>query len=73
MPTGLCILCLSNCKRLPIWLEKGETARRVRQRIGVVLDYAHGKGWRPTEAPMQALNQLMGGLKQPKGQNVVRL
>lgn len=54
---------------LPIWLEKGETARRVRQRIGVVLDYAHGKGWRPTEAPMRALNQLMGGIKQPKGQN----
>ena len=54
---------------LPIWLTKGETARRVRQRIGVVLDYAHGKGWRPTEAPMRALNQLMGGIKQPNGQN----
>lgn len=54
---------------LPIWLAKGETARRVRQRIGVVLDYAHGKGWRTTEAPMRALNQLMGGLKQPKGGN----
>lgn len=54
---------------LPIWLTKSETARRVRQRIGVVLDYAHGKGWRATEAPMRALNQLMGGIKQPKGQN----
>jgi integrase len=54
---------------LPIWLSKGETARRVRQRIGVVLDFAHGKGWRKTEAPMRALNQLMGGLKQPKGGN----
>jgi len=54
---------------LPIWLSKGETARRVRQRIGVVLDYAHGKGWRDTEAPMRALNQLMGGIKQPKGGN----
>jgi integrase len=29
-----------------IWLVKPETARRVRQRIGTVLDYAHGKGWR---------------------------
>lgn len=29
-----------------IWLTKPETARRVRQRIGRVLDYAHGKGWR---------------------------
>jgi len=54
---------------LPIWLSKSETARRVKQRIGVVLDYAHGKGWRKAEAPMRALNQLMGGIKQPKGTN----
>lgn len=53
----------------PIWLSKSETARRVRQRVGVVLDYAHGKGWRTTEAPMRALSQLMGGIKQPKGTN----
>jgi len=54
---------------LPIWLSKGETARRVKQRIGAVLDYAHGKGWRETEAPIRALNQLMGGIKQAKGGN----
>lgn len=54
---------------MPIWLTKGETARRVRQRIGVVLDYAHGKGWRPAESPMRALNQLMSGIKQPKAGN----
>lgn len=54
---------------VPIWLTKGETARRVRQRIGVVLDYAHGKGWRSSEAPMRALSQLMGGIKQAKGTN----
>jgi integrase len=53
----------------PIWLTKGETARRVRQRIAAVLDYAHGKGWRESEAPMRALNQLIGGLKQPRGGN----
>lgn len=53
----------------PIWLSKGETARRVRQRIGAVLDYAHGNGWRETEAPMRALNQLLGGLKQPRSGN----
>jgi integrase len=53
----------------PIWLTKAETARRVRQRIGVVLDYAHGRGWRENEAPMRALQQLMGGLKQPRGSN----
>lgn len=54
---------------LPIWLTKGETARRVKQRIGVVLDYAHAKGWRSAEAPMRAVNQLMRGVKQPKGGN----
>lgn len=54
---------------VPIWLSKGETARRVRQRIGVVLDYAHGKGWRDAEAPMRAVNQLLGGIKQPRGGN----
>lgn len=54
---------------LPIWLTKGETARRVKQRIGVVLDYAHGQGWRSTEAPMRALNQLLRGIKQPRSGN----
>lgn len=53
----------------PIWLSKGETARRVRQRIAAVLDYAHGKGWRETEAPMRAVNQLLGGIRQPRGGN----
>jgi integrase len=53
----------------PIWLTKSETARRVRQRVGVVLDYAHGRGWRDTEAPMRALHQLMGGIRQPKASN----
>jgi integrase len=51
----------------PIWLSKGETARRVRQRIGAVLDYAHGRGWREAEAPMRAVQQLLGGIKQPRG------
>ncbi|PJG48329.1 hypothetical protein CAF53_08810 [Sphingobium sp. LB126] len=39
----------------PIWLKKPETARRVRQRIGAVLDFAHVHGWRPTEAPMRSI------------------
>jgi integrase len=54
---------------LPIWLTKGETARRVKQRIGVVLDYSHAKEWRSTEAPMRAVNQLMRAIKQPKKGN----
>jgi integrase len=53
----------------PIWLDKPETARRVRQRIAAVLDYAHGKGWRESEAPLRAVSQLLGGLKQRAGGN----
>jgi integrase len=42
----------------PIWLEKPETARRVRQRIGTVMKWAVANGWRvdnPAEAISQAL------------------
>ena len=41
-----------------IWLTKPETARRVRQRIGTVLDYAHGKGWREPFV-MSAVNKAL--------------
>jgi integrase len=47
-----------------IWLEKPETARRVRQRIGAVLDWAYSKGYRETEAPMRSLSK--GLPRQPK-------
>ena len=49
---------------MPIWLDKPETARRVRQRIGVVLDWAYAKGFRETEAPMRSLSR--GLPRQPK-------
>lgn len=42
-----------------IWLTKPETARRVRQRIGTVLDYAHGKGWRSHSFGMAAVNKSL--------------
>ena len=35
----------------PIWLEIPETARRLLQRIGAVLDFAHIKGWRADPLP----------------------
>jgi integrase len=49
---------------LPFWLEKPETARRVKQRIGAVLDWAHAKGFRPTEAPTRSIAR--GLPRQPK-------
>lgn len=54
---------------LPIWQSKGETARRVRQRIGTVLDYSKAMGWRHAEAPMRAVNTVLKGIKQPKPEN----
>lgn len=39
----------------PIWLRLPETARRVRQRILAVLNWAHGQGYRPVEAPARAV------------------
>ncbi|WP_308222978.1 Arm DNA-binding domain-containing protein [Sphingomonas sp. J344] len=48
----------------PIWLSKPETARRVRQRIATVLDWACAKGFRRTEAPMRSIAK--GLPRQPK-------
>lgn len=47
-----------------IWLEKPETARRVRQRVGAVLDWAFSKGYRTTEAPMRSITK--GLPRQPR-------
>jgi integrase len=40
---------------LPIWLETPETARRVKQRIGVVLDWAKAAGHRVGENPVHGV------------------
>lgn len=48
----------------PIWLAKPETARRVRQRIGAVLDWSYAKGYRASEAPMRSLSR--GLPRQPR-------
>lgn len=51
----------------PIWLRIPETARRILQRIGTVLDYAHLQGWCPHEA---ALRSVPKGLpRQPTREN----
>lgn len=51
----------------PIWLAKPETARRVRQRIGTVLDWSYARGFRATEAPTRSLSK--GLPRQPKKDN----
>lgn len=49
---------------LPIWLEKPETARRVRQRIGAVMDWAFASGFRSTELTTRLVSK--GLPRQPK-------
>lgn len=51
----------------PIWLAKPEQARKVRQRIGIVLNFAKSKRWRDTEAPTKTVT--MGLPKRPAGKN----
>lgn len=51
----------------PIWMTKPDMARKVRQRIIKVLNFAHGRGWRPAEAPTRAIST--GLLRQPAGEN----
>ena len=48
----------------PIWLAKPETARRLRQRIGTVLDWARAAGHRDGENPIVGVSQ--GLPKQPE-------
>lgn len=46
---------------MPIWTEKAETARRVRQRIGAVMKWAIAQGWRkdnPAENISKALPKV---------------
>lgn len=47
----------------PIWLTKPETARRVRQRIGTVMDWAKASGFRDAENPVEGA--VRGLPKQP--------
>lgn len=49
----------------PLWLEKHETGRRVRQRLAAVLDYAFSQGWRPAETPMRAISRGLPKRAQP--------
>ncbi|MBX3593783.1 site-specific integrase [Sphingomonas sp.] len=41
----------------PIWLSIPETARRILQRIGTVLDYSHIEGWCPHEAALRSVTK----------------
>ncbi|MCH2495419.1 MAG: tyrosine-type recombinase/integrase [Erythrobacter sp.] len=65
MPTGSITAADIIAVLTPIWQEIPETARQVRNRICAVLDYAHAKGWRSTEAPT-ANSSLKAGRGLPR-------
>ena len=43
----------------PIWNEKPETARRVRQRTKTVFSYAKAKGWRSGDNPVEGVSEVL--------------
>lgn len=43
----------------PLWHAKPAAARKLRQRIGLVLDYAKGHGWRSVGAPRDSLRPML--------------
>ena len=51
----------------PLWHDRPAAARKLRQRINTVLDYAKGSGWRSAGAPRDGLRPLLS--KQAKGGN----
>jgi integrase len=51
----------------PIWLSKPETARRVRQRIGTVLDWAKTSGFRTGENPVDGVGKGLPRQPERKG------
>ncbi len=51
----------------PIWLTKQETARRVRQRIGTVLDWAKAAGFRAGSNPVSEISKALPRQSERKG------
>ncbi|WP_293942888.1 site-specific integrase [Sphingomonas sp.] len=49
----------------PLWREKPAAARKLRQRIGTVLDFAKGSGWRSMGAPRDGLRPLLSKQDRP--------
>jgi integrase len=51
----------------PIWLTKQETARRVRQRVGTVLDWAKAAGFRAGSNPVEEIRKALPRQSDRKG------
>jgi integrase len=49
----------------PLWRDKPAAARKLRQRMGTVLDFAKGSGWRSMGAPRDGLRPLLSKQDRP--------
>ena len=49
----------------PLWRDKPAAARKLRQRMGTVLDFAKGSGWRSAGAPRDGLRPLLSKQDRP--------
>jgi integrase len=47
----------------PIWTEKHETAKRLKQRLSTIFDWANGAGHYPPENPVNGLNRALPRVK----------
>lgn len=47
----------------PIWTSKNDTARRVKQRLSVIFDWAKGKGHYPSENPVNGVKRVLPPMK----------
>lgn len=56
--TADCLLVLS-----PIWTRKPETAKRLKQRLGTIFDWAKGAGHYPHENPVNGLKKALPQIK----------
>jgi integrase len=43
----------------PIWSIKQDTARRIKQRLKVIFDYARAKGWRTGDNPVDGVDRVL--------------
>lgn len=50
-----------------IWLTKNETARRVRQRVTAIVDWAVAKGFREASLPMPVINRALPKVTEKRG------
>ena len=50
----------------PIWTSKHETARRIRQRIGAVMDWAVAQGYRQDNPAGEALTKVLPRMPKPE-------